>query len=86
MESAPTGKRQQNLLTLTRHDALTEAFDDLLDIPGLWAGMKITTLQKMMALKCDAVGRDMAWVILADFSCDRNSYTTSATSSRSGPI
>ncbi|KFX95974.1 hypothetical protein V490_03610 [Pseudogymnoascus sp. VKM F-3557] len=47
------GKRQQYLLTLTRNEAMTAAFDDLLDIPGLWGGMKITTLHKMMALKCD---------------------------------
>lgn len=51
------GKRQQYLLTLTRNEAMTAAFDDLLDIPGLWGGMKITTLHKMMALKCDTVGR-----------------------------
>ncbi|KFY17937.1 hypothetical protein V492_00266 [Pseudogymnoascus sp. VKM F-4246] len=31
---------------------MTAAFDDLLDIPGLWGGMKITTLHKMMDLKC----------------------------------
>ncbi|ELR03478.1 hypothetical protein GMDG_06208 [Pseudogymnoascus destructans 20631-21] len=47
------GKRQQYLLMLTRNEAMTAAFDDLLDIPGLWGGMKITTLHKMMALKCD---------------------------------
>jgi hypothetical protein len=36
---------------------MTEAFDSLLDIPGIWGGMQITTLHKMKALKCDAVGR-----------------------------
>lgn len=80
------GKRQQYLLTLTRNEAMTAAFDDLLDIPGLWGGMKITTLHKMMALKCDTVGRVLTWLILADFSRYRNSYTTSAASSRSGPV
>jgi len=29
------GKRQQYLLTLTRNEAMTAAFDDLLDILGL---------------------------------------------------
>jgi hypothetical protein len=37
------------------HEAMTAAFDDLLDIPGLWGGMRITTLHKMMALDCDTV-------------------------------
>ncbi|ELR09839.1 hypothetical protein GMDG_04322, partial [Pseudogymnoascus destructans 20631-21] len=47
------GKRKEYLLTLTRNEALTAAFDNLLDIPGLWGGMKIATLHKVMALKCD---------------------------------
>jgi hypothetical protein len=29
----------------------------LLDIPGLWGGMRISTIHKMVALKCDEVGR-----------------------------
>ncbi|TVY13719.1 hypothetical protein LARI1_G009020, partial [Lachnellula arida] len=32
---------------------LTAAFDDLLDIPGLWDGMRISTLHKMIGMKCD---------------------------------
>ncbi|OBT79449.1 hypothetical protein VF21_02102 [Pseudogymnoascus sp. 05NY08] len=47
------GKRKGYLLTLTRNETLTAAFDDLLDIPGLWGGMKISTLHTVMALKCD---------------------------------
>ena len=35
---------------------LTAAFDDLLDIPGLWDGMKISTLHKIIGMKCDEVG------------------------------
>lgn len=54
------GKRPQNLQTLTKHQALTAAFDDLLDIPGIWDGMRMTTLQKMTALNCDTVGRGLA--------------------------
>jgi hypothetical protein len=30
------GKRQSNLLTLIHNEPLMAAFDDLLDIPGLW--------------------------------------------------
>lgn len=57
------GKRKGYLLTLTRNETLTAAFDDLLDIPGLWGGMKISTLHTVMALKCDTVGRGLAWMI-----------------------
>jgi hypothetical protein len=37
--------------------ALTESFDALLDIPGLWDGMTLTSLSKMAAMKCDTVGK-----------------------------
>ncbi|KAI9769847.1 MAG: hypothetical protein M1840_003841 [Geoglossum simile] len=47
------GNRAKNLNTLLRHSDLTNAFDALLDIRGLWDGMMITTLHKMMAMKCD---------------------------------
>jgi hypothetical protein len=32
------------------------AFDKLLDIPGLWDGMRISTVHKMLDMKCDEVG------------------------------
>ncbi|KAL6242584.1 hypothetical protein RBB50_010230 [Rhinocladiella similis] len=32
---------------------LAAAFDRLLDIPGLWDGMRISTLHKMIGMKCD---------------------------------
>jgi hypothetical protein len=35
---------------------LFAAFDALLDVPGLWDGMQLTTIHKMMALKFDEVG------------------------------
>jgi len=54
------GKRRHYLLTLSHNDALEDGFDDLLDIPGLWGGMKISTLHKVMALKCDTVGRGLS--------------------------
>ncbi len=38
---------------------LTAAFDMLLDIPGLWGGMMISTLHKMMAMKCDEVSQPL---------------------------
>lgn len=47
----------KNLKQLFRHDELTAAFDALLDIPGLWGGMRISTLHKMMAIRCEEVNR-----------------------------
>ena len=48
---------QRSLRQLFDHGdgELTAAFDSLLDIPGLWAGMRISTLHKMIGMKCDEV-------------------------------
>jgi hypothetical protein len=51
------GSREAYLLTLSKHGALTQAFDALLDIPGIWGGMRISTLHTVMAVDCDKVGR-----------------------------
>lgn len=51
----PYGRK--NLKGLLRRRELTAAFDVLLDIPGRWCGMKISTLYKMMAMKCDEVSK-----------------------------
>lgn len=40
---------------LTRHTKLAAAFNALLVIPGLWGGFILTTLHKVMAMKCDEV-------------------------------
>ena len=50
-----TSHGTKNLKGLLRHDELTAAFDDLLDISGLWGDFTIGTLHKMMAMKCDEV-------------------------------
>lgn len=39
-----------------RDGKLAVAFDDLLYIPGLWGGMRISMLHTVMALNCDEVG------------------------------
>ena len=52
-----TPHRRNNLKGLLHHRELTAAFDILLDIPGLWGGMKISTLHKMMAMHCDEVSK-----------------------------
>lgn len=51
------GSRPQKLKSLLRNTELTEAFDNLLCIPGLWGGMMITTLHKVLAMGCLEVGR-----------------------------
>ncbi|OBT55954.1 hypothetical protein VE04_03627 [Pseudogymnoascus sp. 24MN13] len=43
------GVRKKNMSYLLKHEELTDAFDSLLDIPGLWGGMMITTLNKVVA-------------------------------------
>ena len=49
------GNRAQNLKSILRHDEIRAAFDALLDMPGQWDGMQLTTIHKMMALKFDEV-------------------------------
>jgi hypothetical protein len=51
------GCRERNLKALLKHAELTAAFDALLDVPGLWAGMQLSTIHKMLALNSDDVGR-----------------------------
>lgn len=40
---------------VSRHHDFKTAFDDLLDIPGLWGGMRISTLNRMISMNCDDV-------------------------------
>lgn len=51
------GIRQKSLNTLYQHEDLAHAFDALLDIPGLWDGMKLSTLHKLFPLRCNEVCR-----------------------------
>ena len=55
-----TPHRRKNLKRLFQHDELTAAFDALLDVPGLWGGMRISTLHKVMTMRCDEVGRSVS--------------------------
>ncbi|KAL9132054.1 MAG: hypothetical protein Q9217_000182 [Psora testacea] len=47
--------RAKNLKQLFQHQDFTAAFDSLLEIPGLLDGMRISTLHKMFATRCDEV-------------------------------
>ena len=40
---------------LSRHPDLKAGFDDLLDLPGLWGGMRISTLNKLIGMGCNEV-------------------------------
>lgn len=49
-------KRLRQLISSPDNVDLCAAFDGLLAIPGLWNGMSLGSLNKMLALKCDEVG------------------------------
>lgn len=51
------GCRERNLKALLKHAEITAAFDALLDVPGLWAGMQLSTIHKILALNSDDVSR-----------------------------
>ena len=82
-ESRLRGRRADNLSALNKNEALAASFDALMDIPGLWDGMMLTTLSKMVALRCDTVGKSRMLLQSTDPG-DRKSKGTCVTSSRSG--
>ena len=45
--------KQKDVRLLLKYDGYREAFDDLLDLPGLWRPLKLGTLQRLLALHCD---------------------------------
>ncbi|KAK5202504.1 hypothetical protein LTR41_011748 [Exophiala xenobiotica] len=49
------GCRARNLKSFLSHPEIAAGFDALLDVPGLWSGMQLTTLHKMLALRTDGV-------------------------------
>ncbi|KAL4899385.1 hypothetical protein BDW74DRAFT_171560 [Aspergillus multicolor] len=51
-----TPNKEKRLKALFAHDEFRDAFDKLLPIPGLWFGLRIGSLAKLMAVKCDEVG------------------------------
>ncbi|KAJ5593596.1 hypothetical protein N7537_010500 [Penicillium hordei] len=90
LESSPgsrkggRSKKGAYLRSLLNNETLRQSFDDLLPIEGLWDGMNIGVLHKLMAMKCDEpiicylgkikqtfynlAGQDQA--ILADFDAE----------------
>lgn len=47
--------KEKRLKALLDHDDFRDAFDKLLVVPGLWAGLRIGSLGKLTAIKCDEV-------------------------------
>ncbi|KAL4984462.1 hypothetical protein BDW68DRAFT_180652 [Aspergillus falconensis] len=48
-----TPNKEKRLKALLAHEEFRDAFDKLLPIPGLWCGLRIGSLAKLMAVKCD---------------------------------
>lgn len=57
------GNRAKNLKGLIRQPDLADAFDALLDIPGLWDGMKLTMLPNVVAFPCREVSYAGAFIV-----------------------
>ena len=58
----------KNLKELLADEELTAGFDALLDIPGVWDGMMLTTLQKMMPMGCKDVSKPMLLLLVLNFT------------------
>jgi hypothetical protein len=76
-------ERLANLEQLTRNENVRKAFDPLLDIPGLWDCMMLTTVRQMLAMKCDTVGKTRTLSTYSN-TCERKSRGILLTSMRSG--
>ena len=50
-----TTRKRAFLKQLFKHEQLSSAFDALLVIPGIWTGLNIGILDKIIAMKCDEV-------------------------------
>ena len=56
LQNHPATKKHKYLRAFFRHGSFPQAFDTLLPIPGLWAGMQIGVLHTLVSLRCDEVG------------------------------
>ena len=74
----------KNLRRLMRRSEWLKAFDDLLDIRGLWHGMRLSTLHTVMDIKCDEVSLRV-WLQQTPTS-ESKSFGTCVTSKRYGII
>ncbi|RSL52060.1 hypothetical protein CEP51_015113, partial [Fusarium floridanum] len=51
--SAISRNRRDLFEQLKRHDAYLKAFDDLLDIPALFCGFRLTVIHQMISMRCE---------------------------------
>ncbi|CAI6337035.1 unnamed protein product [Periconia digitata] len=65
--------KPKDLSQLLNKESMASAFDSLIEIPGLWAGVRLGTLQRLLALKCDEEMirylKHIKWVWDAILSC-----------------
>jgi hypothetical protein len=52
---SPTKMKRLRQLSQPEHAYIRSAFDALLPIPGLWKGLRIGNLSRVLALKCEEV-------------------------------
>jgi len=50
-----TETKRKDLKQLLKHNAFAHAFDNLLEMPGLWQPIKLGTLHRLLVLKCHEV-------------------------------
>ncbi|CAG8236717.1 unnamed protein product [Penicillium salamii] len=53
LERVSGSKKSKYLRAFLKHPTLPQAFDELLPIAGIWEGMKIGVLHKLVAMRCD---------------------------------
>ena len=74
--------RTNNLKQLLQHEKLAAAFDSFLELPALLNDLRISTMHKVFALRCDQVG--LSSFCEVDLHVLRRFCITSATSKNSG--
>jgi hypothetical protein len=55
LERVSGSKKSKYLRAFLKHPTLPQAFDELLSIAGIWEGMKIGVLHKLVAMRSDEV-------------------------------
>lgn len=55
LERVPGSKKGKYLRAFLKHPTLPQAFDELLPIAGIWEGMRIGLLHKLVSMRCDEV-------------------------------
>ncbi|KXG52619.1 uncharacterized protein PGRI_095690 [Penicillium griseofulvum] len=53
LERVPGSKKGKYLRAFLKHPTLPQAFDELLPIAGIWEGMRIGLLHKLVSMRCD---------------------------------